>query len=131
LLITGITSYGLAGIFSGANNFEDVTNDAAFESMCAITESEFRVAIRATRPLDMQMSEALMDTMKFEYNGYSWNLDRSLAKNAALISVPFSWPSIARRENRRRLGPDELRVSHDKISDAPFDQRRGAHRGGS
>ena len=87
--ITGITSYGLAGIFSGANNFEDVTNDAAFESMCAITESEFRVAICATRPLDMQMSEALMDTMKFEYNGYSWNLDQPRKERSTYFSPIF------------------------------------------
>ena len=87
--ITGITSYGLAGVFSGANNFEDVTNDAAFESMCAITESEFREAIRETRPLDMQMSEALMNTMKFEYNGYSWNLDQPRKERSTFFNPIF------------------------------------------
>ena len=39
--VTGITSYGMAGIYSGANNFVDLTSDVRFESMCAFTENEF------------------------------------------------------------------------------------------
>ena len=74
--VTGITSYGMTGIFSGANNFLDLTNDVQFESMCAFTEEEFRKAISSTRPFDPTMTTQKMTTIKQQYNGYSWNLEQ-------------------------------------------------------
>ena len=74
--VTGITSYAMAGIYLGANNFLDLTHSGTFESMCAFTEEEFRAAVYVTRPQDPPMSADEMAAMKVQYNGYSWDLEQ-------------------------------------------------------
>jgi len=75
--VTGITSYGLAGIYSGANNFVDLSSKIDFESHCAVTEEELRWAVKATRPQDSPITDEVMEILKKQYNGYSWNLEQS------------------------------------------------------
>ena len=88
--VTGITSYGMAGIYSGANNFLDLTHSATFESMCAITEEEFRAAFEATHPQDPPMSSDEMVAIKVQYNGYSWDLEqREKSKRHTLFNPYF------------------------------------------
>ena len=73
--VTGIASHGMAGIYSGANMFIDSSYDEKFDSMCAITESEFEEAIQATRPSDPKITPEALTAMKVQYNGYSFNFD--------------------------------------------------------
>ena len=87
--VTGITSYGMAGIYSGANNFVDLTSDVRFESMCAFTENEFRRAIEETRPSDPPISDRAMAEMKEQYNGYSWNLMQPRSERETLFNPYF------------------------------------------
>ena len=69
-LVTGITSYGLAGLYSGANNFVDATFDSRFNSICGFTKQEMVQLIcevRGTPP-----SESMLKALEAKYNGYSW-----------------------------------------------------------
>ena len=88
--VTGITSYAMAGIYSGANNFLDLTHSSTFESMCAFTEEEFLTAVHVTRPQDPPMSSDEMTAMKVQYNGYSWNLQQcKMGKRRTLFNPYF------------------------------------------
>ena len=71
--VTGITSYGLAGVYSGANNFVDATFDSKFNSICGFTEQETVQLIceaRGTPP-----SESILKALEAKYNGYSWRTE--------------------------------------------------------
>jgi len=68
--VTGITSYGLAGLYSGANNFEDVSFDPRFNALCGFTEPE--VSDLITQLCGAPPSESTLKTLKDKYNGYSW-----------------------------------------------------------
>jgi hypothetical protein len=88
--VTGITSYAMAGFYSGANNFLDWTHSNTFESMCAFTEEEVQAAVYATRPQDPPMSADEMAAIKVQYNGYSWDLSqREKGKRRTLFNPYF------------------------------------------
>jgi len=68
--VTGITSYGLAGLFSGANNFVDKTFDYRYHSLFGFTKSEVVQVITDVR--GMPPNEATLKALEAKYNGYSW-----------------------------------------------------------
>ena len=87
--VTGITSYAMAGIHSGANNFLDLTHYPNFESMCAFTEEEFKAAVSATRPQESPMSADTIAAIKVQYNGYSWDLEQRKKGERRTLFNPF------------------------------------------
>lgn len=66
VLLTGVSKFSKTGIFSGLNNLNDITLDAAYSAICGYTEQD----------LTLVFSEHLkgfnQDEVRDWYNGYSW-----------------------------------------------------------
>ena len=91
--VTGITSYGMAGLYSGANNFVDLSHDPNLHSLCGFTEGEVRQVLGS-------MSEKEFSDLKDYYNGYSFLLE---PKNK--IPRVFNPVTINKYYNERTLKP--------------------------
>jgi len=59
--VTGIESYGFAGIYSGANNFVDLTYEPAVESLCGNTEEETSTLLQQFGLLPSENSNFLQE----------------------------------------------------------------------
>jgi len=67
--VTGIQSSTLAGIYSGANNFIDLTHSSEFHSLCGHTTEETRSCLSA-----LNIAYTNMEDMQINYNGYSFDV---------------------------------------------------------
>jgi Predicted AAA-ATPase/PD-(D/E)XK nuclease superfamily len=75
--ITGVSKIAKVSIFSDLNHLDDLTFDDNFSTICGFTETE----IRHYLPVGLQnlaneggvTVEAIMDKIRFWYNGFSWN----------------------------------------------------------
>ncbi|GJM64279.1 ATP-binding protein [Persicobacter diffluens] len=64
--MTGITKFTGMGLFSGANNFEDISLDPAYSSICGFTQGELEQGFGDYfEPYDMEL-------VKLWYNGYNY-----------------------------------------------------------
>jgi hypothetical protein len=77
VFITGISKFGKVSIFSDLNYFTDLTLNAQYATICGFTEAEIRQYcyggledLAAKESTDI---EAIVDKMRFWYNGFSWN----------------------------------------------------------
>ena len=65
-LLTGVSKFSKAGLFSGLNNLEDITLDPAYGTICGYTDDD----------LDMVFTPELegldRDEVRRWYNGYNW-----------------------------------------------------------
>ena len=76
-LITGVARFALTSLFSGANNFEDVTNDPLLSRVLGFSEAE----IRATFPAELERLakaqgtdvDGAMQQLAHWYNGYCFD----------------------------------------------------------
>jgi Predicted AAA-ATPase/PD-(D/E)XK nuclease superfamily len=75
--ITGVSKFSKVSIFSDLNNFDDLTLDPQFMTICGFTEAEIRhycgqglLDLAEKNGVDV---EAIVDKMRFWYNGFSWN----------------------------------------------------------
>ena len=93
--VTGITSFGIAGLFSGANNFLNLSHDLVLHSLCGFTESDVNFLIG-----DRMTSEEFRN-LKDYFNGYSFVLD-STASNVARLFNPYA---INLYQTQRKLQP--------------------------
>ena len=65
-LITGVSKFSKASIFSGFNNLNDITIDARYSALCGYTEADLDQVFAAELPgLDR-------DQIRAWYNGYNW-----------------------------------------------------------
>jgi hypothetical protein len=71
--VTGITSYGLAGVLSGANNFRNISFSPEFEGFCGFTVEETKELMSRA---NFSLNEDDFSRFKNKYNGYSWCTDR-------------------------------------------------------
>ncbi len=66
VLLTGVSKFSKAGIFSGLNNLNDLTLDPEFSSICGYTEDDLDTVFAShCEGLDREM-------IRRWYNGYSW-----------------------------------------------------------
>lgn len=71
--VTGIQSNALAGLYSGANNFQDVTYKTELHDLCGCTEDETRKMLAA---FDLEpKDESDFEYIRKTYNGYYFSLD--------------------------------------------------------
>jgi hypothetical protein len=77
VFITGISKFAKISIFSDLNYFTDLTLNAQYATICGFTEAEIRQYcyggledLAAKENTDI---EAIMDKMRYWYNGFSWN----------------------------------------------------------
>ena len=65
-LLTGVSKFSKAGLFSGLNNLEDITLDPAYGTICGYTDEDLdTVFAPELGPLDR-------DEVRRRYNGYNW-----------------------------------------------------------
>ena len=72
--VTGITSYGLAGLYSGANNFVDKSFEPLLHDLCGLTTDEVK---RCLKVADIPWSDDLEKSLRRRYNGYCWHVKES------------------------------------------------------
>ncbi len=68
--MTGITKLTGVGLFSGANNFEDITLDGQYASICGFTQNELETCFGS------YFDDVDMEEVKAWYNGYNYLGDR-------------------------------------------------------
>ena len=77
VFITGVSKFSKVSIFSDMNYFDDLTLNNQFATMCGFTEAEIRqYCYGGLEDLAVQENtsiEAVMDKIRFWYNGFSWN----------------------------------------------------------
>lgn len=77
VLLTGISKYGKASFFSTLNNLEDISLIDAFSTTCGYTQAEltqnFKANISETAKHRKISKKALLEGVRYWYNGYSWN----------------------------------------------------------
>lgn len=93
--VTGITSYGMAGLYSGANNFVNLSNDAKLHSLCGFTEDEVK------NLLGDAVSNPEFQDIKDYYNGYSFILH----EKSSYISRLFNPVAVNSYYDNRVLEP--------------------------
>lgn len=79
LFVTGITKISQTTIFSGFNNLDDITFDAAYAGICGYTQQELEVNFRehllaTCGELEMDGDELLAEIKRW-YDGYTWDGD--------------------------------------------------------
>jgi hypothetical protein len=76
-LITGVSKYGKLSIFSDLNNLKDISNHYELGEICGLTETEiisnFSAFINAIAKRLNQEENAVLQNLKFWYDGYSWD----------------------------------------------------------
>ncbi len=88
VLLTGVSKIGKLSLFSDLNNLEDISLNPDFALICGYSQTDlqnaFQVRLEAIA-IQKQMSfEALLELIRYWYNGYSWD-----AKNK--VYCPFSF----------------------------------------
>ncbi|GJM63354.1 ATP-binding protein [Persicobacter diffluens] len=68
--MTGITKFTGMGLFSGANNFNDISLDSKFASICGFTQNELENCFGS------YFDHVDMDNVKRWYNGYNYLGDK-------------------------------------------------------
>ena len=88
LLLTGVSKFSKAGVFSDLNHLRDITLSNEFSSMLGITETElkkfFPEYISDFMQKDKISYDALIDKIRFWYNGYRFSAEGESVYN------PFS-----------------------------------------
>jgi len=74
VFLTGVSRFGKLTIFSGLNNLNDISMDAAYAGICGITEEElkayFEPEIKALAGALQLTQEATIAALKKHYDGY-------------------------------------------------------------
>jgi Predicted AAA-ATPase/PD-(D/E)XK nuclease superfamily len=75
--LTGVSKFSKVSIFSDLNQFDDLTLDSKFMTICGFTEAELRhycgQGLIDLAEKEGSSIEVIMDKIRFWYNGFSWN----------------------------------------------------------
>lgn len=104
--VTGITSFGMASLYSGANNFVNLSYDSKLHSLCGFTQEEVQELLGA--------SEDELEPLKKYYNGYSFTLDGGICGDKKSFRV-FNPYAIARYFDARKLMPYWVASSSESL----------------
>ena len=66
VFLTGVSKFSKVSLFSGLNNLEDITLDAAYSSVCGFTEADLDGVFAA------ELEGLDRERVREWYNGYSW-----------------------------------------------------------
>jgi hypothetical protein len=98
LLVTGVTKFSKASIFSGFNNLNDITMNPAYHSICGFTLEEFDTYFKNYLPGILEYNKSnnflpsnftvdnLKDKIIEYYDGYSWDGKRKIINPYTLIN---------------------------------------------
>ena len=77
VFLTGVSKFSKVSIFSDLNYFTDLTLDTRYSTVCGFTEAEIRQycygGLENLAEKESVDVEAIMDKMRYWYNGFSWN----------------------------------------------------------
>jgi predicted CopG family antitoxin len=77
LLLTGVSKFSKAGVFSNLNHLKDITLDNAYSSLLGITEEELKDSfsdyIKEFAEIENVSADALIDKIRQWYNGYCFS----------------------------------------------------------
>ncbi|MGP1461549.1 MAG: ATP-binding protein [Bacteroides sp.] len=89
IFFTGVTRFAKVGIFSGLNNLNDISMDAAMAGLCGITDQElvdnFSPEIDALAAAQKLTREETLRTLKKKYDGYYFSEECNVS-----VYNPFS-----------------------------------------
>ena len=89
VFFTGVTRFAKVGIFSGLNNLNDISMDAAMAGLCGITDQElvdnFSPEIDALAAAQKLTREETLRTLKKKYDGYYFSEECNVS-----VYNPFS-----------------------------------------
>lgn len=95
--LTGVTRYGKLGIFSAANNPQDISMDEDFASICGITETElhhyFDEEVEIFAKKQNVSKEVMYELLKQKYDGYHFST------NLEDVYNPFSLLNSLKTKN--------------------------------
>lgn len=96
VFLTGVSRFGKLTIFSGLNNLNDISMDAAYAGICGITEEElityFAPEITALAEALQLTHEATIAALKKRYDGYLFSEDGGHVYN------PFSLLNVLQKK---------------------------------
>ena len=96
VFLTGVSRFGKLTIFSGLNNLNDISMDAAYAGICGITEEElityFAPEITALAEALQLTHEATIAALKKRYDGYLFSEDGEHVYN------PFSLLNVLQKK---------------------------------
>lgn len=94
VFITGVSKFSKVGIFSGMNNLVDLTMNAQYSTMLGYTQMEleqgFSEEIENTATALKLNRQALLDKMRFWYNGYRFHTSAETVYNPVSINMFFN-----------------------------------------
>jgi Predicted AAA-ATPase/PD-(D/E)XK nuclease superfamily len=75
--LTGVSKFSKVSLFSDLNQFDDLTLDPNFATICGFTEAEIRhycpQGLKDLAHAEGLDTEGVVDKMRYWYNGFSWN----------------------------------------------------------
>ena len=97
VFLTGVTRFSKVGIFSGLNNLNDISMDAAMAGICGITETElidnFSPEIDALAVAQKLSLETTLAKLKKHYDGYLFTEDSDVH-----VYNPFSLLNVLQKK---------------------------------
>ena len=94
--VTGVTKFAMSGLFSGANDRDDITLAPQYSTICGYTRAEVKVHFEKHiallgKKFDMDPDDVLKKAFR-QYNGYAWTDTRDEAKlcNPYALGMLFS-----------------------------------------
>jgi hypothetical protein len=95
VFITGVSKFSKVGIFSGLNNLTDLTMHPAYATMLGYTQKELEEnfeehIIDCAQSLNLSR-EALLDKMRWWYNGYRFDENAETVYNPVSINTFFNF----------------------------------------
>ena len=93
-LLTGITKYGHVSIFSGLNNLNDISLDDEYNSICGISETEFKKyftdSVKKFAEANDAPEEDVWVALKANYDGYHFSKVKEGIYNPFSILLTFN-----------------------------------------
>jgi len=85
--VTGISSYGLEGLYSGANNFTNLSLNPELDALCGFTSEEVVRFLGKHSDTD----NAEMEALRKAYYGYTWNIKATKATTRVYNPFEIVW----------------------------------------
>jgi len=91
--MTGVSKFAHTSIFSGSNQFTDITLEDEFAAICGFTKEEFesafaeQIAALDVSRMNLKEGKTVLDQIYAWYDGYSWDGVTKLLNPVSVISL--------------------------------------------
>lgn len=98
-MVTGIARFGSFTLFSGGNNYYDISMDKAYAAICGITQQElvdnFREGIESLALARKESQEETLEALRQKYDSYRFTDSEKLVYNPFSLLFTFSNEKMA------------------------------------